>query len=198
MDDDFGVASTGLVGVGHSRTHRPRPQDRSQGDPTRLGGAEVRVARAAANAIGPYEPYLRERVAAWPELSGVRLLREVRERGYAGGVTRSMTSSARSDLPWSRPSRSASRPGCQAQVDFMVEFTEQPGLQHRVWLFAMVLVHSRYLWGQYVLHQDLGTVLRCHMLAFEHFGGTPLLYERMKTAVLGEATDDTALSTTTS
>src|SRR4051812_25430902 len=37
--------------------------------------------------IGPYEPYLRERVAAWPELSGVRLLREVRERGYAGGVT---------------------------------------------------------------------------------------------------------------
>jgi hypothetical protein len=37
--------------------------------------------------LGPYEAYLRERVAAWPELSGVRLLREVRERGYAGGVT---------------------------------------------------------------------------------------------------------------
>jgi hypothetical protein len=77
----------------------------------------------------------------------------------------------------------------------MVEFTEQPGVQHRVWLFAMVLGHSRYLWGQYVLHQDLGTVLRCHMLAFEHFGGTPheILYDRMKTAVLGEATDDTGI-----
>ena len=37
--------------------------------------------------LGPYENYLRERVAAWPELSGVRLLHEVRERGYAGGVT---------------------------------------------------------------------------------------------------------------
>ena len=49
--------------------------------------------------------------------------------------------------------------------------------------------------GQYVLHQDLGTVLRCHMLAFEHFGGTPheILYDRMKTAVLGEAADDTGI-----
>ena len=37
--------------------------------------------------LGPYGTYLRERVAAWPELSGVRLLGEVRERGYAGGVT---------------------------------------------------------------------------------------------------------------
>ena len=37
--------------------------------------------------LGPYETYLRERVDAWPELSGVRLLHELRERGYAGGVT---------------------------------------------------------------------------------------------------------------
>ena len=85
--------------------------------------------------------------------------------------------------------------GRQAQVDFahfMVEFDEQPGVQHRVWLFAMVLGHSRYLWAQFVLHQDLGTVLRCHMPAFEHFGGAPreILYDRMKTAVLGEREDD--------
>jgi len=33
------------------------------------------------------------------------------------------------------------------------------------------------------------------MLAFEHFGGTPheILYDRMKTAVLGEAGDDTGI-----
>ena len=31
--------------------------------------------------LGPYEIYLRERVAAWPELNGVRLLHEVQERG---------------------------------------------------------------------------------------------------------------------
>ena len=38
-------------------------------------------------------------------------------------------------------------------------------------------------------------MLRCHMLAFEHFGGTPheILYDRMKTAVLGEAADDAGI-----
>src|SRR3954447_21636945 len=29
-----------------------------------------------------YEAYLRERITAWPELSGKRLLREIRELGY--------------------------------------------------------------------------------------------------------------------
>ena len=91
--------------------------------------------------------------------------------------------------------RFETEPGRQAQVDFAhftVEFDDEPGVAQRVWLFAMVLGHSRYLWAQYVMHQDLGTVLRCHMQAFEHFGGAPreILYDRMKTAVLGEPEDD--------
>lgn len=150
--------------------------------------------------LDPYKAYLRERVAAWPELSGVRLLGEVRERGYAGGVTQlnDFLRAIRSPAVAPFEVRFETPAGRQAQVDFahfMVEFTEQPGVQHRVWLFAMVLGHSRYLWGQYVLHQDLGTVLRCHMLAFEHFGGTPheILYDRMKTAVLGEAAEDAGI-----
>ena len=32
-----------------------------------------------------YLPYLRERLAAYPGLTAVRLLRELRDRGYAGG-----------------------------------------------------------------------------------------------------------------
>lgn len=150
--------------------------------------------------LGPFESYVRERVAAWPALSGVRLLREVRERGYTGGTTQLNDFLRSVRLPVVAPFevRFETPAGRQAQVDFahfMVEFTEQPGVQHRVWLFAMVLGHSRYLWGQYVLHQDLGTVLRCHMRAFEHFGGTPheILYDRMKTAVLGEAADNTGI-----
>ena len=37
--------------------------------------------------VAAFEAYLRERVSAWPELSGARLLREVRELGYRGGKT---------------------------------------------------------------------------------------------------------------
>ena len=55
----------------------------------------------------------------------------------------------------------------------------------------MVLGHSRYLWARFVEHQDLQTLLRCHIAAFEHLGGVvrEILYDQMKSAVLGEAED---------
>jgi transposase len=47
------------------------------------------------------------------------------------------------------------------------------------------------LWGRFVAHQDLDTLLRCHVAAFEALGGVPgeILYDRMKTAVLGDAAE---------
>jgi hypothetical protein len=82
-------------------------------------------------------------------------------------------------------------PGVQAQVDFarfVVEFEDDPGTSRIVWLFSLVLGHSRFLFARYVLHQDLQTLLRCHMQAFDALGGVPIeiLYDRMKTAVTGE------------
>jgi transposase len=57
-----------------------------------------------------------------------------------------------------------------------------------VWLFSLVLGYSRLIWARFVAHQDLQTVLRCHMAAFAALGGVPrqILYDRMKTAVIGE------------
>jgi transposase len=37
--------------------------------------------------IDPFDQYLRERVTAYPRLTGQRLFRELRERGYEGGYT---------------------------------------------------------------------------------------------------------------
>src|SRR5215207_1277772 len=37
--------------------------------------------------LAPYRDYLRERIAAFPDLSAVRLTRELRERGYLGAYT---------------------------------------------------------------------------------------------------------------
>ena len=54
---------------------------------------------------------------------------------------------------------------------------------------SCLLGFSRLIWARFVLHQDMQTVLRCHMAAFEAIGGIPneILYDRMKTAVIGEA-----------
>jgi transposase len=79
-------------------------------------------------------------------------------------------------------------PGEQAQVDFArfeVEFTDEPGVRRIVWLFSMVLGYSRLIWVRFALHQDLQSVLRCHIVAFAAIGGAPraILYDRMKTAL---------------
>jgi hypothetical protein len=81
--------------------------------------------------------------------------------------------------------------GVQAQVDFarfVVTFTDDPGASRIVWLFSLVLGHSRFIFARYVMHQDLQTLLRCHIQAFAALGGVPIeiLYDRMKTAVTGE------------
>ena len=44
------------------------------------------------------------------------------------------------------------------------------------------------LWGRFVLHQDMPTLLRCHADAFAALGGVPteILYDRMRTVVRRE------------
>ena len=143
--------------------------------------------------IEPFRDYVCQRLLAWPDLSGRRLMREIQALGYRGGYTtvKSLVRQIRPTPHEGFEVRFETPAGHQAQVDFAefkVEFTGEPGSGRRVWLFAMVLGHSRYLWAQFVAHQDLATVLRCHMEAFEHFGGGPreILYDRRKTAVLGQ------------
>lgn len=146
--------------------------------------------------LDPYKAYLQERIAAYPQLSGRRLLRDIRALGYDGGYT-AVTDFLRVVRPAPAPSfevRFETPPGRQAQVDFaqfQVAFTDEPEVTRIVWLFSLVLGSSRWLWARFVLHQDLQTVLRCHIAAFADLGGVPeeILYDRMKTAVIGEAAE---------
>ncbi|MCW2240543.1 transposase [Azospirillum canadense] len=146
--------------------------------------------------VGPFEPYLRERLQSFPELSGRRLLREIRELGYTGGYTilKDFLRTVRPKAVARFERRFETPAGKQAQVDFAffkTTFTDQPEVERVVWLFSMVLGHSRMMWARFVARQDLQTVLRCHIAAFEAFGGVPeqILYDRMKTAILGELED---------
>src|SRR6516225_2996460 len=146
-----------------------------------------------AGILAPFETYLQERLATYPGLTATRLWREVKERGYSGGY--SMVRDHAREL---RPApvhgfevRFETAPGEQAQVDFArfeVGFLDEPGIKRIVWLFSLVLGFSRLIWARFVIHQDLQSVLRCHIAALEGIGGVPreILYDRMKTAVLGE------------
>jgi transposase len=147
--------------------------------------------------IDPFAGYLRERVTAFPGLSGRRLFRELKDRGYEGGYT-AVTDFLRDIRPASQPGyevRFETAPGEQAQVDFAqfhVVFADEPMTPRIIWLFSMVLGYSRLIWARFVMHQDLPAVLRCHSAAFEAIGGVPreILYDRMKTAVTGEGDAD--------
>ncbi|MCA1386367.1 MULTISPECIES: IS21 family transposase [unclassified Bradyrhizobium] len=147
--------------------------------------------------LAPYLDYLRERIAAFPDLSAVRLTRELRERGYTGAYTavKRFAAAIRPDnAPKPFEVRFETPAGQQAQVDFarfVTIFTDEPDVTRIIWLFSMVLGHSRFIFARFVMHQDLQTLLRCHMQAFAVIGGVPIeiLYDRMKTAVTGEDGD---------
>lgn len=147
--------------------------------------------------LDPWLNYLKARLEAYPSLSAQRLLREISERGYTGGY-----STVRDTVRGLRPAgggspfavRFETPPGQQAQVDFAqfrVRFTSAPDHVQIVWLFSMVLGFSRLIWGRFAQRQTMQTVLACHRAAFEAIGGVPreILYDRMKTAVLGEDED---------
>ena len=70
--------------------------------------------------LDPFTAYLRERVEAYPGLTGARLLRELKQFGYPGGYT-AVTDFLRDVRPRSAPGfevRFETAPGEQGQVDF--------------------------------------------------------------------------------
>ena len=144
--------------------------------------------------LAAFMQFLNERVMAFPDLSAARLTREIRALGYAGAYTavkRYLAAIRPENGPKPYEVRFETPAGVQAQVDFarfVVDFTDDPGASRIVWLFSLVLGHSRFIFARYVMHQDLQTLLRCHMQAFDALGGTPIaiLYDRIKTAVTGE------------
>lgn len=97
--------------------------------------------------IDDFRAYLMQRLEAFPELTAVRLCREVRELGYQGGYDTVKRAVARLRPP--RESgfehRFETPPGRQAQVDFayfQVRFDAEPDQLRTVWLFSLVLGHS--------------------------------------------------------
>ena len=62
----------------------------------------------------------------------------------------------------------------------------------KVWVFSARLRHSRKTYRRLVLQQDTATFLRCHVYAFEHFGGVPeeVVLDNLKAGILQSCIDN--------
>ena len=82
-------------------------------------------------------------------------------------------------------------PGEQAQVDWGQVSVLLGDQRVRVHIFVMTLGYSRRGYAEGFLNERIPELLAAHERAFAHFGGRCefLLYDRMRTVVLGSTTD---------
>lgn len=156
------------------------------------GPPGARAPRAPrASPIDPFADYLRARLAQF-DLSGVRLLEEIRERGYRGSYTvvKDFIRPLKRDRALAAVVRFETPPGVQSQVDFgHFGYLEEDGVRHHLYGFSMVLGYSRCRFLEFVTRIDTPRLIRCHLDAFDYFGGytDEILYDNMSQVVLERA-----------
>jgi transposase len=138
--------------------------------------------------LEPYRQYIEQRLAHGVD-NCVVLLREIHEQGYTGGYTilKDLVQPSRRRRVAQATMRFETEPGEQAQVDFgRYQYMTPEGREHWAWAFVMILGWSRALYVEFVERADTATFIRCHIHAFEHFGGVPqrCLYDNTKLVVL--------------
>lgn len=178
LRDDWSIETTARrFGVHHSVVRRIITQ----------GGTQPR--QKPPSILEPFKPYLVERVTEYPELTSIRLLQELKERGYTGGaaVVRRFVRKVRAPRSRKAYLRIETEPGEQAQVDWGSFGQMRVGSTSRpLSCFVMVLSWSRAMFVDFSLDQRLDTFMRMHERAFAFFGGIPrtVLYDNLKSVVL--------------
>lgn len=133
--------------------------------------------------LDPYKGIIETRLEAYPRLSSVRLMEEIRKGGYTGSYTQ-LTAFVRAVRPRTEPEpvqRFETPPAKQAQVDF-ARFSFPWGVRYAL---VVVLGYSRLLWLRFYERQDMRTLLAGLEEAFAAFGGVPeeLLFDQMKSVI---------------
>lgn len=152
-------------------------------------GGDAPAKRRAPSMLEPFKPYLVERLTEYPELTATRLLMEIKDRGYAGGlaVLRRFVRKIRVARSRKAYLRIETEPAEQAQVDWGSFGQMRIGSASRpLSCFAMVLSYSRAIYVDFALDMRMDTFLRMHERAFESFGGVPkkCLYDNLKSVVV--------------
>ena len=139
-----------------------------------------------ASKLDCFKEIIAVRLAAYPQLSAVRLFDEVKAAGYTGGYDQ-VKRHVRAVRP--RPAeeplvRFETAPAQQAQVDF-AEFRLPWGKRHAL---LVVLGYSRRMWLRFYRRQTLLVVMRGLEESFSYLGGVPaeLLFDQMKAVVIAD------------
>lgn len=125
-----------------------------------------------------------------PDITAVRLLEELRGRGFEGSYTivkerlRRVRPTPKA-TPADRMVVCAGQQGQQDWSPYMLNF-QRTGRQ-QIQCFSLVLSYSRRSYLQFTEDAGFYTLIRQHVAAFEHFKGVPaeILYDRQKAVVLG-------------
>ncbi len=141
---------------------------------------------ATATKLQFHQTYIEERIekAGKIHLSAVVLLRELRARGYDGGITqlKEYLRVIRPQLPPNPIVRFETEPGDQLQIDCVVF---RRGLQP-LRAFTAELGYSRYALVAFADNERTDTLIGCLESAFAFFGGIPahILFDNPKTIVI--------------
>ena len=139
--------------------------------------------RPVPTKLDAYKAIIETRLAAYPALSAVRLLAEIRAAGFAGSYTqlKAFVRQVRPTPPAEPVIRFETPAGRQAQVDF-ARFAFPWGVRYAR---LVVLGYSRLLWCRFYLRQDMRTLIDGLEDAFRYFGGVPpeLLFDQMKAVI---------------
>ncbi len=135
--------------------------------------------------LDAFKAYVRARIeAARPQwIPAVVLLREIRERGYEGGLTQLKAFIAPMKATPAEPVvRFETAPGEQMQVDFtVIRRGREPLLA-----FVATLGYSRASWVRFTTREDTETLIACLRAAMAEFGGVPqhVLFDNAKSVVI--------------
>jgi len=143
--------------------------------------------------LDPYKGYVLECMEAGV-LNAVRLLREIQQRGYQGGISilRDFMRPYRPPLVGKATCRFETAPGQQAQLDLGVfKYLDMNKMVATVYCFAMTLCYSRMLYLEFIPRADQLHILRALRNALEFFGGVPaeVLSDRCSSLVLCQEED---------
>jgi transposase len=154
-----------------------------------LGPNAPELRNTSEGLIEAYASFIDETLAQYPKLRATRLFDMAQQRGYAGSIR-----TLRRYVHHARPApkvaaflRIESFPGEQAQVDWgHVGKLPVLGGERPLWVFVMVLAHSRAMWAELVFDLTAASLRRSLLRASMFFGGVPRqwLFDNPKTIVV--------------